>query len=175
MKTSVETSEFLAHRAKEIVPKRLEQISKAIDEKDWKSFTEIIIKESNSLHACCLDTYPPIFYMNETTKNVASLVHDVNDNFYEPVAAYTVDAGANIFLVTKQAHLNYLIDLITDVSGLDDSKVKYGFKDQVQSEHNQIDGDKISEILDPYRGKINLHELIVTRIGKGCHFVNKEE
>ena len=171
MKTSVETSEFLAYRATNIVPKRLERISKAIEEKDWNSFTEVIMKESNSLHASCLDTYPPIFYMNETTKNIVSLVHDINDNFYEPVAAYTVDAGANCFLITKQAHLNYLIGLISEVSSLDETKIKYSWKDEVQSEHNQIDEDQVKNLLDPYKGKIKLQQLIVTRIGKGCHFV----
>ncbi|CAI2370864.1 unnamed protein product [Moneuplotes crassus] len=171
MKDSVDTSEFLAYRATNIVPKRLENITKAIEDKDWNTFTEIIIKESNSLHASCLDTYPPIFYMNETTKNLASLTHDINQNFYEPVAAYTVDAGANCFLITKKKHLNYLIDLVSDVAGLDDSKIKFNFKDEIETEHNQIDGDLISKTLDPYRGKIELQQLIVTRVGKGCHFV----
>lgn len=174
MKTSVDTSEFLAYRATDVVPKRLDSIVKAIEEKDWNSFTDIIIKESNSLHASCLDTCPPIFYMNETTKNLASLAHDINANFYEPVTGYTVDAGANCFLITKTKHLDYLIGLIQDVSGLDSSDIKYGFKDEVTPEHNQIDEAQTSAMLDQYRGNINLQQLIVTRIGKGCHFVPTE-
>ena len=170
MKLSTDTSEFLDYRKREIVPKRLKAITEAIEAKDWNTLCEITMKESNSLHACCLDTYPPIFYMNETTKSICSLIHDLNGYFYEPVAAYTVDAGANCFLITKQAHLEFLLGVLEDVSGLDESKIKYSFKDQVETEHNQIDFGKINEIVSEYKSKVNLHQMIVTRIGKGVQF-----
>lgn len=110
--------------------------------------------------------------MNETTKSIISLIHDVNKNFYEPVAAYTVDAGANCFLITKQSHLLYLLGILQDVSGLEESDVRFAFKDSVEPEMNQVNETELSKILSPYKGKVNLHQIIVTRIGKGAHIKN---
>ena len=46
-------------------------------------------------HATCLDTYPPIFYMNDTSKSVIKIVHAYNAWKGRVAAAYTFDAGPN--------------------------------------------------------------------------------
>ncbi|CAN1140039.1 Diphosphomevalonate decarboxylase MVD2, peroxisomal [Linum perenne] len=67
MRESVETSLLLEHRAKEIVPKRIVQMEEAIKNRDFTSFTKLTCADSNQFHAVCLDTRPPIFYMNDTS------------------------------------------------------------------------------------------------------------
>jgi diphosphomevalonate decarboxylase len=173
MKTSVETSEFLKHREKVIVPKHLSMIKDALKDKDWNALSEIIMKESNSLHSVCLDTYPPIFYQNDTTKALISMVHDLNNNHYEPIAAYTVDAGANVFLITPEKNLKFLLNTVKDLAGLSDDKIKFSFEKDVESEHNQVDGDAMTKIENEYKSKINLHQIIVTRVGKGVTIIDK--
>lgn len=148
MQRSMETSPYIKLRESEVVPKHMEMIEKAIQEKDWNTFCEVIMKDSNSLHSVCMDTYPPIFYMNDTTKSIITLLHALNSIFYEKVGAYTVDAGANCFLITKQAHLVFLLDCICEASGLKDDEVKFNFKDKVKSEHNQIDTAQLDEIIN---------------------------
>lgn len=54
-------------------------MQRAIIEKDFKSFAELTMKDSNQLHAVCLDTYPPCFYMNNISNNIINLVHSYND------------------------------------------------------------------------------------------------
>ncbi len=51
----------------------------AVEEKDFSRFSELTMKDSNQLHAVCLDTYPPCVYMNEVSHAVASLVHQINE------------------------------------------------------------------------------------------------
>ncbi|XVF41317.1 hypothetical protein PTKIN_Ptkin01aG0270900 [Pterospermum kingtungense] len=67
MRESVETSLLLQHRAKEVVPKRTLQMEEAIKNRDFTSFAQLTCADSNQFHAICLDTYPPIFYMNDTS------------------------------------------------------------------------------------------------------------
>ena len=37
------------------------------------------MRDSNQLHAVCLDTFPPCVYMNATSHAVVDLVHAIND------------------------------------------------------------------------------------------------
>jgi len=103
MRNSVKTSELLKYRAEYSVPPRTDTIVKAIEERDFQSFADITIRDSNQFHAICQDTYPPCVYMNQTSHSVSSMVHQINDHFGEKVACYTFDAGPNacIFLLEK--------------------------------------------------------------------------
>ena len=112
MSTSVATSELLAHRAKEVVPKRMKVIEKAWLEKDFESFGKITMMDSNQFHATCLDTYPPIFYMNDVSKTIINIVHCYNDWAGEIRAAYTFDAGPNAVLYTLEKYSVELCALI---------------------------------------------------------------
>lgn len=107
MRNSVSTSELLKYRAEYSVPIRTDTIVKAIEERDFQTFADITIRDSNQFHAICQDTYPPCVYMNPTSHSVSSLVHQINDFFGEKVACYTFDAGPNacIFLLEKYVGL----------------------------------------------------------------------
>lgn len=62
----------------------------------------ICMQDSNQFHAVCLDTYPPIFYMNDTSKAIIRLVHALNDFNGSICAAYTFDAGPNAVIYTLE-------------------------------------------------------------------------
>ncbi|GMH48134.1 hypothetical protein TL16_g07819, partial [Triparma laevis f. inornata] len=95
MSTSVSTSKLLGYRAKEVVEGRMRGIEKAYGEKDFESFGMITMQDSNQFHATCLDTYPPIFYMNDISKSIIKLIHTYNKWKGKIAAAYTFDAGPN--------------------------------------------------------------------------------
>jgi diphosphomevalonate decarboxylase len=63
MKLSVETSEMLDHRIiSGLADIHIKNIENAIMSDDFPSFAKEVCRESNQLHAICLDTSPPIFY-----------------------------------------------------------------------------------------------------------------
>lgn len=68
------------HRAVAVVPKRLAAIEAAYLSKDFDTFGRITMQDSNQFHACCLDTYPPIFYMNDISRRIIRTVHSINAN-----------------------------------------------------------------------------------------------
>lgn len=78
MVRSVNTSALLKYRAETVVDERLDRIKKAYLEKDFATFAEISMQDSNQFHACCMDTFPPIFYMNDVSKRIISILHKIN-------------------------------------------------------------------------------------------------
>jgi diphosphomevalonate decarboxylase len=78
MASTVKTSELFQHRVNHVVTKRLGLIEEAITQQNFPVFAQITMQESNQFHAVCLDTYPPIFYMNDVSKSIVDLVTQYN-------------------------------------------------------------------------------------------------
>ncbi|XP_065704401.1 diphosphomevalonate decarboxylase [Patagioenas fasciata] len=100
MQTSVDTSPLLKHRAEVVVPERLELMMRHIRERDFEGFGQLTMKDSNQFHATCLDTFPPIFYLNDTSRHIIALVHRFNTHHGRTKVAYTFDAGPNAVIFT---------------------------------------------------------------------------
>lgn len=103
--TSVQTSTLLPHRAAVVVPERMALMEKALLERDFAAFGKLTMQDSNQFHAVCLDTYPPIFYLNETSRAIIRLVHNYNAACGELRAAYTFDAGPNAVVFLLEQHV----------------------------------------------------------------------
>ncbi|OVA06000.1 Diphosphomevalonate decarboxylase [Macleaya cordata] len=101
MRESVETSPLLHYRSKEVVPKRILQMEEAIRTRDFPSFAKLTCADSNQFHATCLDTSPPIFYMNDTSHRQVFCMEKWNRSEGTPQVAYTFDAGPNAVLIAK--------------------------------------------------------------------------
>ncbi|CAE7751249.1 Mvd [Symbiodinium microadriaticum] len=95
MQTSIQTSPLLRFRADEVVESRLRDIENAYLHHDFETFGRITMQDSNQFHATCLDTYPPIFYMNDVSRMIIRIVHVINDFYGCIKLAYTFDAGPN--------------------------------------------------------------------------------
>lgn len=95
MQQTVATSGLFKQRIAEVVPANMELMEKSIKEKDFELFGEVTMRDSNSFHACCADTYPPIFYMNDVSRAAVRAVEKINEAAGRTVAAYTFDAGPN--------------------------------------------------------------------------------
>lgn len=101
MQDSCKTSMLIQHRAKEVVPKRVIQMEEAIEKRDFSSFARLACADSNQFHAVCLDTSPPIFYMNDTSHKIISCVEKWNRSEESPQVAYTFDAGPNAVMIAR--------------------------------------------------------------------------
>jgi len=95
MQLTVKTSQLFKQRVAEVVPKHMQDMEDAIRTKDFEKFAEVTMRDSNSFHATCLDTYPPIMYLNEYSKAAIRAVQMINEGAGKTLAAYTFDAGAN--------------------------------------------------------------------------------
>lgn len=95
MQQTVATSALFATRAQTVVPQRMTEMEQAILARDFETFACVTMRESNSFHACCLDTDPPIFYLNDVSRAAIRAVEGINARAGRVVAAYTFDAGPN--------------------------------------------------------------------------------
>ncbi|KAI1869534.1 hypothetical protein JX265_006624 [Neoarthrinium moseri] len=95
MQQTVATSGLFQQRIAEVVPANMETMEAAIAARDFPKFAEVTMRDSNSFHATCADTYPPIFYMNDVSRAAVRAVEAINTAAGKTIAAYTFDAGPN--------------------------------------------------------------------------------
>jgi len=87
--------------------------------KDFESFAKLTMRDSNSLHAVCMNTEPPLFYLNDKSREVIRFVNEYNAsclaNGSEIGLAYSFDAGPNAFLFALDSHVNLVVELIRGI------------------------------------------------------------
>lgn len=123
MQTTVATSTLFKTRATEVVPKRMEEMEDAIAAKNFPAFAETTMRDSNSFHACCLDSFPPIHYLNDVSRAAMNAVETINRRAGELVAAYTFDAGPNAVIYYEEKNSKLVAGVfryvLTNVKGWD--------------------------------------------------------
>ena len=78
------------------------------------------MRDSDNLHAICLDTYPPCVYMNDVSHAAVSIVHKINEvcggivsnNEGGLMVCYTFDAGPNACLFLRKEHVPLVASII---------------------------------------------------------------
>ncbi len=103
------------HRVNHFVPATMPAIIDAYRKKDFETFGALTMRDSNQFHAICLDTFPPIFYLNQTSKDIINIVHKINEVSGKIVCAYTFDAGPNAVIYTTKAFSKMILSLFTYV------------------------------------------------------------
>lgn len=166
MRRSVETSDLLKFRAEVCVPERMKIMKKAILERDFKTFAETTMKESNQLHAVCQDTYPPITppYMNQTSHRIVQVVTEYNTFYGHPKVAYTFDAGPNSCLFLMESEIPEVLALVKYYFPPEqDERFVRGIEihPQYSLPKNLLDSVNI----EPSRGAVKY--VISTRVGSG--------
>lgn len=120
MQTTVATSSLFQTRAREVVPARMKEMEGAIARRDFETFARVTMRESNSFHATCLDTDPPIFYLNDVSRAAIRSVECVNERAGRVVAAYTFDAGPNAVIYYVQENEDVVLGAFRSILGAKD-------------------------------------------------------
>lgn len=100
MQRTVATSSLFKQRQSSIGEK-LEKMLLHVKGRDFEKFALLTMKDSNEMHACCMDSFPPVFYMNDRSREIVETVNNFNAGGIR--LAYTFDAGPNAFIVTLQS------------------------------------------------------------------------
>ena len=168
MQVTVQTSPLFMTRAAVVVPERMQLMEKAIDERDFATFAELTMRDSNSFHATCMDSWPPIHYLNDVSRAAMKVVENINDRAGTLICAYTFDAGPN-------AVIYYLEEETSRVAALFRSELRHvqGW-DGAYAE--VIEGDRLdSDFLDAKALEIlrkGVSGVICTGVGGGPEKTN---
>ncbi|ORX56241.1 diphosphomevalonate decarboxylase [Hesseltinella vesiculosa] len=111
MQQTIESSPLMQERLR-VVPGRMAAMTQAILDRDFPAFAELTMQDSNQFHSVCLDTYPPIFYLNDTSRGIIQLIHAYNKLHGGYKAAYTFDAGPNAVIYAPKENMKEIIQLI---------------------------------------------------------------
>jgi diphosphomevalonate decarboxylase len=112
MQLSLQTSPMMKDRIETIVPARMEEISKAVTERDFEKFAEITMIDSDDLQQVCATTIPKVQYATEDSYAMIRLIHAFNKAKGKRVLAYTFDAGANCFMFTLKENIAEVIAVL---------------------------------------------------------------
>ena len=158
MQTTVATSTLFQTRAKEVVPKRMEEMERAIGARDFETFAKVTMRESNSFHATCLDTDPPIFYLNDVSRAAIRAVEEMNEKAGRTIAAYTFDAGPNAVIYYQEADQDAVLRTFLPIL-----RQKEGWgKTQVEIDGPGLASPQVVEALEA-----GVSRVILTSVGEG--------
>ena len=158
MQTTVRTSTLFQTRAKEVVPKRMEEMERAIGARDFATFAKVTMRESNSFHATCLDTDPPIFYLNDVSRAAIRAVEDMNEKVGRTIAAYTFDAGPNAVIYYQEADEDAVLRTFLPIL-----RQKEGWgKTQIEIDGPGLASPQVVEALEA-----GVSRVILTSVGEG--------
>jgi diphosphomevalonate decarboxylase len=104
-------------------PRRLDICRKAILQRDFSTFAEIMELDSNMMHAVMMTSHPALFYWNPATILVLETVRDARAKG-SPVC-YTIDAGPNVHVITLRSEVQRVADLVRNIPGVHDVRVAH--------------------------------------------------
>ncbi|KAI8991687.1 diphosphomevalonate decarboxylase [Mycotypha africana] len=186
MQQTIQSSPLMKQRIEEVVPQRMEAMKKAILQKDFQSFAELTMRDSNQFHAVCLDTYPPIFYMNDTSRAIIQLITEYNATSPDGKlkAAYTYDAGPNAVIYAPKENMPEIIRMIGHYFPANKEPKEF-FNDPYQvlkndeklGAENYIpkDHDKFNEKVIPVQPAGSVSRLLHTKVDDGPRVLDPSE
>ncbi len=115
MKQTVATSPLYKARMG-YLPRVVQDMKKAVLAKDFAKFAELTMRESSDMHAVMLDTWPPITYLNDHSRDVMYAVNELNAG--GAITAYTFDAGPNAHLYTLEKNVPAVKKMLEGIDGV---------------------------------------------------------
>jgi len=156
MKRTATTSTLYPYRVQNIVNQRLKLMIQAIHEKDFATLAKEMMRDSNQFHALCLDTYPPVRYLNDTSFEIMQMVEQWNAEG-EIKAGYTFDAGPNAVIILREMDVEVWLNRVVE---------HFGMEWMEQPMNVQASRGVVAA------GKSRVEVVILTRLGQGPCFLS---
>jgi diphosphomevalonate decarboxylase len=95
---------------------KIEKIKKALKDRNFQQFGEILEGEAINMHVVMMTSYPPLFYWRPKTMEIILAVQDWRE---EGISVYlTIDAGPNVHLICQAADEKKVLKKLGVVRGI---------------------------------------------------------
>ena len=98
-------------------PRRLEICRRAILDRDFSAFAEVVELDSNLMHAVMMTSYPPLFYWQPATLQVIQAVIQWRQEG-QPLC-YTIDAGPNVHVLCLELYARQVKESLEQLPGVE--------------------------------------------------------
>ncbi len=98
-------------------PRRLSNCRRAIYDRDFSQFAEIVELDSNIMHAVMQTSTPALIYWQPATLAIMQAVHSWRKAGL--AVCYTIDAGPNVHVITLQRDYGKVRRLLEDIPGVE--------------------------------------------------------
>jgi len=96
---SARTSPFFPERLR-LIKDKIERVKKAIEEKDFTAFGELIEREALEFHSILFTSDPPLFYWTSQTVSVMKFVQSLRREGLE--CYFTINTGQDVHVICKK-------------------------------------------------------------------------
>jgi len=117
MRETVATSQLFKERMREIEG-TIAKMKKAVLARDFGSFANLTMDDSDSMHATMADTKPPIIYLNETSRRIIAEVGRLNSKGDGTICGYTFDAGPNAHIYALKGNVAKVEKMLLGIPGI---------------------------------------------------------
>ncbi len=156
MKQTILTSKLYQERLRHW-ESNCKEMERAVLAKDFQKLAELTIRDSNNMHATMLDTYPPIFYMNDHSRDVVYALNELNEKEGKLICGYTFDAGPNCHVITTSQYEKKVREALQKIKGVKDilvSGVGSGPKQLDKGHLIDENGEVLKATFDPKKKQI---------------------
>jgi diphosphomevalonate decarboxylase len=122
MRQTLQTSSLFQERLRGMEAK-IEECKRFILERNAPALFELVMRDAMSMHACMMDTYPPIIYLNDASRRVIAAVHKHNEAAGAIECGYTFDAGPNAHVYCLEKNVASVRKMLESVQGVQETMV----------------------------------------------------
>lgn len=144
MKITSETSWLLDCRLKRC-EEDVKEMERIIKGKKIKELFYLIARHSNNMHSVMLDSFPPIFYLNDVSIQIIKLIHEYGIE----KATYSFDAGSNANVITLKKYKEEVLNMLRPL--IDQGKVKDLILTKMGKDAEVVEIDEFERIIKEKR------------------------
>lgn len=119
---SARTSPFFEKRLS-LIDNKIERVKKAIEEKNFSEFGDLIEREALEFHSILFTSNPPLFYWTAETVKIMKYVQALRNQGLE--CYFTINTGQDVHIICKKEDAEKISQKLTEIAQVHKTIINY--------------------------------------------------